>query len=275
MMNVGRALDLPVLTIGSGPSNSIRGAAALTGLTDALVIDVGGTSTDVGAIAGGFPRESAAGIDLGGVRTNFRMPDVISVATGGGTIIKPDGTLGVDSVGHRLITEALVFGGHTPTLSDAAVADGRAAMGDPGLLAGRTWPDALSEAGRRVTDALDRMKLSRGDVPVIVVGGGSVLLLQRLPGASEVHRPDRFDVANAVGAAIGLVSGEAEHVADVGDGKRDGAIEDCVSDARSRAVAAGAAPEGLNVVWIDETPLAYMDRPLSRIRTKVAGPPQA
>ncbi|MEX0983987.1 MAG: hydantoinase/oxoprolinase family protein [Actinomycetota bacterium] len=275
MMSIERAVALPVLTVGSGPSNSIRGAAALTGLTEALVIDVGGTSTDVGAIAGGFPRESAAGIDLGGVRTNFRMPDVISVATGGGTVIEPGGVLGVDSVGHRLTTRALVFGGDTPTLSDAAVAAGRASMCQPSLLGERSWSAALAEAERRVADALDRMKVARGDVPVIVVGGGSVILPEDLPGASHVHRPERFDVANAVGAAIGLVSGEADHVADVGEGRRDGAIEACVSDARSRAVAAGAAAGTVDVVWVDEIPLAYMDRPISRIRAKVAGPPRS
>ena len=42
---------------------------------DALVVDVGGTSTDVGVLVDGFPRESAAAVEIGGVRTNFRMPD--------------------------------------------------------------------------------------------------------------------------------------------------------------------------------------------------------
>ena len=62
LMSVDQARALPVLTIGGGASNSIRGAGVLTGLTDALVIDVGGTSTDVGALAQGFPRESAFGV---------------------------------------------------------------------------------------------------------------------------------------------------------------------------------------------------------------------
>ena len=126
-----------------------------------------------------------------------------------------------------------------------------------------------------MTDALDRMKLARGDVPVVLVGGGSVLLPADLAGASEVHRPERFDVANAVGAAIGLVSGEAEHVAHVGDRAREEAIEATIADARERATAAGADPDLLEVVSIDEIPLAYMDRPMSRLCAKVAGPPRA
>jgi N-methylhydantoinase A/oxoprolinase/acetone carboxylase beta subunit len=273
MMSLERARDLPVLTIGGGPSNSIRGAAALTGLDDAIVIDVGGTSTDVGAIVQGFPRESAAGVELGGVRTNFRMPDVLSVAAGGGTVIGDDGVLGVDSVGHRLTTDSLVFGGEVATLSDAAVAAGRVSMGDPARLAGRTWPGVVDESDRRIADALDRMKLSRAAADVIVVGGGAVLVPAELPGAAALHRPDDADVANAVGAAIGLVSGEAEHVAVVGD-DRPAAIEAVLADARERANQAGADPAGIETVWVDEIPLAYMDRPMSRLRAKVAGRPR-
>ena len=49
-MGMDYAIRYPVLTIGSGPANSLRGAAFLTGYADALVADVGGTSTDVGVL---------------------------------------------------------------------------------------------------------------------------------------------------------------------------------------------------------------------------------
>ena len=58
-MVLDHALRYPVLTIGSGPANSVRGAAFLTGNSDSLVVDVGGTSTDVGVLVNGFPRESS------------------------------------------------------------------------------------------------------------------------------------------------------------------------------------------------------------------------
>jgi len=272
LMRLEHALEMPVLTIGSGPANSIRGAAALTGITDAHVIDVGGTTTDVGVIRGGFPRVAAVGVDLGGVRTNFRMPDVHSIGLGGGTRLTPEGLLGNASVGRSLTSDALVFGGRIPTLSDAAVAGGRTEMGDASRVDGRAWPEALAEADRRVADALDRMKTSREPVEVLLVGGGSALIADTLPGASTVHRPARYDVANAIGAAIALVSGEAEVVAEVADSRED-AIERCIDRARARAIAAGADPGAIDVVAIDETPLAYMDRPMSQLRAKVAGPP--
>ena len=90
LMTVEEADRYPVLTVGSGPTNSMRGACALAGLSDALVIDVGGTSADIGILINGFPRESTAAVEVGGVRTNFRMPDLISVGLGGGTIVRRD-----------------------------------------------------------------------------------------------------------------------------------------------------------------------------------------
>ena len=88
-MDLEYALRYPVLTIGSGPANSIRGAAYLTGSTDAIVVDVGGTSADVGVV-NGFPRESSSGVEIGGIQTG-RMPDLVTIAVGGGTIVRGDG----------------------------------------------------------------------------------------------------------------------------------------------------------------------------------------
>src|SRR5207245_4864707 len=57
LMAQEQAIRFPVLTIGSGPANSIRGAAYLTGIRDAIVADVAGTSTAAAVLATGFPRE--------------------------------------------------------------------------------------------------------------------------------------------------------------------------------------------------------------------------
>src|SRR5690606_12583734 len=78
LMSADWAEMYPVATFASGPTNSMRGAAYLSGLTDAMVIDIGGTTSDVGALTRGFPREASIAVDIGGVRTNFRMPDVHS-----------------------------------------------------------------------------------------------------------------------------------------------------------------------------------------------------
>jgi N-methylhydantoinase A/oxoprolinase/acetone carboxylase beta subunit len=59
----------------------------LTSIKDSIVIDIGGTSSDVGMLINGFPRPASAYVMIGGVRTHFRMPDTISIALGGGSII--------------------------------------------------------------------------------------------------------------------------------------------------------------------------------------------
>ncbi|PZG17183.1 hydantoinase/oxoprolinase N-terminal domain-containing protein [Nonomuraea aridisoli] len=281
LMTLEHAARLPVSTIGSGPANSLRGAAYLSGVDDAIVVDVGGTSTDLGVLTGGFPRESAAAVEIGGVLTNFRMPDILAIALGGGTVARANG-LGPDSVGYRIAQEALVFGGSTPTLTDAATAAGRLPRDAGG------WPEnlrkalsgtetqnvlesALARADEMIADAVDRMALGRADRPLVVVGGGAFVLPARIPGASRVIRPEHAEVANAVGAAIALASGRVDTILPAGETRTD-AIERAKEEARARAVAAGADPTGVEVVDLLEVPLSYLSEPAVRVHVKAAGP---
>ncbi|HWI73619.1 MAG TPA: hydantoinase/oxoprolinase family protein, partial [Baekduia sp.] len=191
LMSLAHALRFPVLTIGSGPANSMRGAAHLSGTADALIADVGGTSTEIGTVVGGFPSESNDVIGLGGVRTNFRMPDVVVIQVGGGTVIgdgERGARVGPDSVGYRLANAALVFGGATATLTDAAVGAGRAALGDATRIDGKApmLASGLARSDVLLADAIDRAKIVRGEPPLIVVGGASFLVPDNLPGVSSV-----------------------------------------------------------------------------------------
>ncbi len=276
LMAVEHALKHPVLTIGSGPANSIRGAAFLSGATDSLVADVGGTSTDIGVLVHGFPRESSHGVEIGGIRTNFRMPDLVTIALGGGSVVAGDPAdplIGPHSVGFRLSQQALVFGGQTPTLTDSAVAAGRAVLGDPGLI-GR-HADLLRSAARRadvvLAEAIDRVKSAKGDRTLIAVGGGSILIPDRLPGISDVIRPENFDAANAVGAAIASVSGQVDRIFHLGSQGREAILREATEEARDNAVAAGAEADSVQIVEIEEIPLAYLNTPTVRIRVKAAG----
>lgn len=279
LMALDHASRYPVLTIGSGPANSIRGAAFLSGADDAIVADVGGTSTDLGVLVKGFPRESALASDIGGVRTNFRMPDILSVAIGGGTVLggtAADPRVGPGSVGHRIVTEGLAFGGDTATLTDAAVLAGvwpgrhrlpaRQPAARRSLLAA-----ALRHAHAAIESAVDRMSLGRRDRPLVAVGGGAFLIPDEVAGAVKVLRPERGDVANAVGAAIAMASGRWETVAPAGDGRRK-AIDEASELAVRRAVQAGADPDAVSIVEITETPLSYLLEPAVRINVKAAGP---
>ncbi|WP_353827713.1 hydantoinase/oxoprolinase N-terminal domain-containing protein [Agromyces sp. SYSU T0242] len=275
LMRLEYALRHPVLTIGCGPTNSIRGAAHLSGATDALVVDIGGTTTDIGVLAGGFPRQSATAVEIGGIRTNFRMPDVLSVGLGGGTVVRPaDGgvVLGPDSVGYRIRTEGLAFGGSTLTATDVAIAAGGAridGIGTP-LVAPATGAAAWAAIRELLEDTIDRMKPSAAPVPVIMVGGGSIIAPDVLDGVGEVIRPEHFGAANAVGAALGDVAGQVEQVYRV-DGDRRAAVEAASRDAAARAERAGADPASIEVVSIEELPMAYMDGQAIMIRARAVG----
>ena len=275
LMDAEFAGKFPVLTISSGPTNSMRGAAWLSGVTDGIVVDVGGTSTDVGALVRGFPREAAVAVQLAGVRTNFRMPDMVSIPLGGGTVVIPESMrIGPESVGYRISEEALVFGGSSLTATDLAVADGRADVGDPRRVWGldrRFVGEAMSEIQRRVEAAVDRVKLRHEEVPVVFVGGGSVLLENDLAGASRVLRPEHAGVANAIGAAIAQVGGQVERVYSLEQTAREQAIRDCSSAATARAVAAGADPSTIEIVEVDEVPLAYVPSSATLVRVKAVG----
>ena len=274
LMALEHAVRFPVLTIGSGPANSLRGAAYLTGRDDGIVVDVGGTSTDIGVLVDGFPRESSQAVEIGGVRTNFRMPDIVSIAVGGGTVVR-EGAIGPDSVAWRIGTEALAFGGHTPTLTDAALLGGR--VGGIGHVdPDRSYSDLLRQgldlADAALADAIDRVKTSRSPAPVIAVGGGSVIMSEPIPGVSEILRPANHDVANAIGAGIAKVSGSAEEVVTYTTRSHAEAVREIAARAGAAAVAAGADPERVEVVDVEETPLTYMMEPAARIRVKAAGP---
>lgn len=278
VMGLEMARAFPILTFASGPTNSMRGAAFETAEADCVVVDVGGTTTDVGLLEGGFPREAAVAVDLAGVRTNFRIPDVLSLGIGGGSVVRHDAggvTVGPDSVGHQLTERALVFGGDTVTLTDVAVAAGLATIGDPRLVAdlgSELTAAALDQVRGRIGDAIDRIKLRAGDVPVVAVGGGAFVVGEGLPGASGVVRPAHAAVANAVGAAAANVSGEIDQIYSLTSQTRDEALADARARARDKAVRAGAATASVRIVDEEDIPLAYLDDGAAmRVRVRAVG----
>lgn len=272
LMSADDLRRFPVLTIAAGPTNSLRGASWLTGEKDAVVIDVGGTTTDVGVLAKGFPRQSTIHVDVGGVRTNFRMPDILSIGLGGGSLVRPsnDGVeIGPRSVGFALRQEALVFGGDTLTTSDVAVASGWAEFGDRALVAD-LGPDLLRDASdemsRLVADAVDRMKTTSDDMPAILVGGGSILVRTTPAGISALHRPEHADVANAIGAAIGQVSGEVDRIFTIASpGDREAAFAEARAQAVQKVLDAGGTESGLEIVDLDAIPIQYLAGGATRV----------
>ena len=240
LTSAATAALLPIRTFASGPTNSMRGAAYLAGLDElssdhddrlTVVVDIGGTTTDVGVLLpSGFPRQAGAFIELAGVRTNFSMADVQSIALGGGSHVSAIGVgdkervkVGPTSVGHLLTQKAIVFGGDTVTATDVAVAGKLADVGNAELA--ESIPDsvvnktkaAITRALERIIDRLEatvnyvpvgftdsphRMKTSPEDIHVLLVGGGSIICAEPLVGVAKITIPPFYSVANAVGAAM-------------------------------------------------------------------------
>lgn len=122
-----------------------------------------------------------------------------------------------------------------------------------------------------VEEVIDRIKTSSAMIPVVVVGGGSILLSDTLKGASDVVRPENFDVANAIGAAISQVSGSIDGVFDVASKGRDAIIQEVKESAIREATRAGATQESVEIVDVEEIPLAYLPSNAVRFRVKAVG----
>lgn len=279
LLTADRAARYPVRTIASGPTNSMRGAHHLSGLADAVVVDVGGSSTDVGVLSGGFPRVSTMPTEIGGVRTNYRLPDLISTALGGGSVVRPAAgggfTVGPESVGAAIGTDALIFGGPVLTLSDVSVAAGRAAFGT--VPAAELPVDASTAAAvvasvdRRLAELTDRIRAS-ATLPLVAVGGGAHLVPDELPGIRTVVRPADGAVANAVGAAIAEASGTVHEVYRFDVTSRQACLDDARRLAHEAAVRAGAAPDRVRITRISEVPLAYLPGDSARVVVTAVGP---
>ncbi|VDB97465.1 unnamed protein product [Peniophora sp. CBMAI 1063] len=268
------AAGVPIRTFNSGPTNSISGAAFLVrhelGLTrrPMLVIDIGGTTTDVGMLLpNGLPRQAAATTDVAGIRMNFSCPDVKSIGLGGGSIVRRDGklTIGPDSVGLQIQTKAFVFGGSTPTATDYAVAASTANLQIGN--ADRVPVDVREHAEEfcvvlhgMLESIIDRMKTKAEDIDVLLVGGGAVLFGDgtKLRGASKVIKPKYSGVANAIGAAMARVSGTVDTVRPTAEKTTQQVLEEVSQLATERAFENGALRNTIELAEVDVIPIQYV-----------------
>lgn len=277
------AARVPIRTFSSGPTNSMRGAAFLMRNEEKeamMVVDIGGTTTDVGLLQkNGFPRQAAAYSEISGVRTNFSYPDVRSIGLGGGSIVgrnkQGDLTIGPESVGYQITQKALVFGGSIATATDYTVlADRNVSIGDRSKIEVSDLAASLPEFKAKVKAMLegivDTMKTSPEDIPVVLVGGGAVIAPDSLSGASKVVKPMWSGVANAIGAATARVSGVVDSVESTEIKSKTQVMEELSQRAIENAVASGALRDTVTIAEMESYPLQYIaDK--SRIIIKAVG----
>ncbi len=145
------AMQRPIETILSGPAASVVGAWHLAGRGDAWVVDVGGTTTDIAALAGGYPTLNAEGARVGGWRTMVQAIDVHTTGLGGDSHVRfdADGRLAVGP--RRVVPVSLLahthpeVGEHLRSRRGIDLGDGRRPEPVEFALAWRAPAGALSE----------------------------------------------------------------------------------------------------------------------------------
>lgn len=269
IMNLSEAIDNPIFTIAAGQTNSFKGAAALTDKEDLVVVDIGGTSTDIGVVKNGVLKRSCHQANIGGVTVQFPMPDALSLAIGGGSIITINGDsfqVGPSSVSKDLRSKAVSFGGDVLTLTDVALLAGRieiegsdtskVAISKKLALKILTYVDQTIDRAIQIAVGKDR------DLDVSVVGGAAAIYngAKSAPYAS---------VANAFGSTLSEVMATVDIVTSLTD--REKVLHSLKEAAIEHAVMKGAVARTVKISNIDITPYAYSKNGLCRVIISASG----
>ncbi|KXA97567.1 hypothetical protein AKJ37_02730 [candidate division MSBL1 archaeon SCGC-AAA259I09] len=226
MLNLEMASKIPSITIKSGPAVSTLGLYALTGIDDALAIDIGGTTTDIGIIDEGNPRIEE-NLRIVGYDTAFSSVDSVDIPLGGDSLVELDPDSNQIQIRKIRKGPAAAFGGEYPTPTDALQVLGEFEAGDRDR-AFEALSDLSEESGldveglaerivekfcRKISDHLkefieehDTLKLSND---LTFLGGGvlSNFLIPRIANrlGCDFVVPKYSEVAGAVGCAVSRV----------------------------------------------------------------------
>jgi len=270
MMDLKRATDFPIFTISAGQTNSFRGASFLAGEDNAIVVDVGGTSSDIGLVEQGYPKRSCHVASIGGVKLHFALPDVISLAYGGGTIVNGT-TVGPESVAKNLFRQAQAFGGDVLTLTDLGLLLGYLQIPNADLTKVKADIAFAEKTLKQVLEEIEHsVRVMRGadkKYPLLLVGGGAPLLSKSKEGKSVEYAA----FANAYGAALSEVAATVDLVAKLDEKMGNKILEEIKAEAIQKAISDGAHKESTRVVNVEVIPFAYSKDNLARVIITASG----
>lgn len=273
-MSVNEAVRMPLLAYSAAQINSIRGAGMLLPeFHDAIVVDIGGTTTDVGLLLNHSPHMTNLTTQEEGVEFEMDCAHQTMIPVGGGATITR--TLKGEVVLHARVLEGqerpLYQGGDVFTLFDLALIQRRFALKgvEPDMLQQAAVSLGYSEKDirhadklmhRQVANAIDATRIDNRAMPIVLCGGGAVLLSKkilekyiRLP-YKKILIPEYAEVANAVGAS-GATIRTQHSVIFVGKGEEEKA--EAVLEAKRKAEASGALPASIRVVSSNEQEYSY------------------
>jgi N-methylhydantoinase A/oxoprolinase/acetone carboxylase beta subunit len=117
LMSKEAALERPVETILSGPAASVAGARHLTARQDAIVVDMGGTTTDTAMLQNGEVRVCESGSHVGGKKTHVKALRIRTVGLGGDSFIAWN--KGGFEIGPQRVAPMAWLGTHEPGVDEA------------------------------------------------------------------------------------------------------------------------------------------------------------
>ena len=245
-MNFASSIEFPGQTILSGPAASVMGAVAYADhMADSLVLDIGGTTTDMTILMGGVPLLAPLGINVGGYRTLIRSLDTHSIGVGGDSLVRLSNQR--IEVGPERLGPAMAHGGPVPTPTDALFVMRKVENGDREKAVMGIEPIATSlglsvvEASRNIVErtcskilkAADTMRERLNRKPVytiheilegcrltphqmLILGGPAPYFGEELKRQSgmDVRIVPKWSVANAIGAALARTTSEVTLFAD-------------------------------------------------------------
>lgn len=269
LISLDQAIEYPILTIGAGSVNSFIGGAKLAGLDHAIVVDIGGTSTDVGMVQNGFLQRCRDTTNIGGIMLNFSMPNVLSIGLGGGSIVKLDPiSIGPASTAQNLRTESIAFGGSKLTLTDVALSMGIMKILETDLsqvkISSTLGHIVFDQVKAQIQELVLKIQGKFKDIPIVYVGGGAALF-------QESTMP-YFDVANAYGAALANISGTVDTVISLKNRKKT--LKDLHETARQNAIVHGADRTTLRLVDQQLIPYSYIPNQITRVIVRYSGQKQ-
>lgn len=117
LINAASALARPVGTVLSGPAASVIGACALSGTQNAIVADMGGTTTDIAVVRNGRPELSVDGALIGNWRPMVEAVKVYSIGLGGDSEVRFLGGKGLAVGPRRVVPVSLLVHEHPELLA--------------------------------------------------------------------------------------------------------------------------------------------------------------
>ncbi|EJA2451388.1 hypothetical protein MWR14_000007 [Listeria monocytogenes] len=123
-------------------------------------------------------------------------------------------------------------------------------------------------------DAIDKMKNSLSSVRLVLVGGDSVIILDEISGVAKIFRDKKGPVVSAIGASIAQINGQYEQIYIYSLIEQEEALKDAEQKAREQTTHTGVVTDSIEVVEVvevEEIPLAYHPGNVTRFRVKVVG----